>query len=232
MNVIQNDAVAVSINNSKKSFGKICNISLKSTDFWYPGFVSPGDWVFVWMHNNEEELERITHAVNKVKDGGGVGNTLCNATSGLKFAGRIISVTHSDVVSPNGSRVINQNIAAQAFLEFATSVYYTTTAHSAVQSLATSPGGDPLLTKGQASALQTQFGNNAELLQFAGLNEQLKDLATKYRDLYRKGNSELTPDIVITLFFIVVMGIDKDKSDYIKNLGIKGTYNNGIHACT
>jgi len=219
MIVIQNDAIGVNINNPKGSFGKMCSLSLKSTDIWYPGRVSPGDWVAVWMHDNEEDLERVTKKVEALRLGQSVGNSLCNDRSGLKFVGRVTGVTHNDTVSPEGQRVTNQSISAQAFIEFATSVYYTASIKPFVSDAQNTPGA--------SGGTSQNVGAVIENIQFGGLDDVLKNIANKYKDIYARGDSEFTPDIIITLFFIIIMGISKNKTK--ETFGVEGTFNNGIH---
>ena len=207
--VIQNDATSVSVSNPKSNFGKTCSINLKCTDVWYPSSVSPGDWVFVWMHKTQKELDRVTANVNKIQNGGSVGNALCDQNSGLKFAGRIINISHNDSVSTSGVRAINQTIQAQAFLEFATSVYYTARATSFLKDVA-----NPTATL-------------VEGIQDKGLDDVLGRLARKYREVYVKEDGIPTPDEIIALYFIIIMGIDRDK--FNETIGANGIFNNGIH---
>ena len=222
INIIQNDIVGVSITNSKKSFGKMCNVSLKCTDIWYPSTVTPGDWIVIWMHKTQAETDRITDVLNKVQNGATkVGNALCDAKSGLKFMGRCLGVTHSDIADPGGQRVINQNISAQSFLEFSSSVYYTAVTKSHLK-LPTSPG-----TGDVSSETDARYDAAKEAVLQSGLSKALADLAIKYRDFYVKGDGEFTPDVIISLYFILIMGIDKD--NYTKSVGVNGIFNNGIH---
>lgn len=218
--VIQNDAISVTINNDKSSFGKTVSIGLKSTDFYYPSKVSPGDWIFVWMHDNEKELARVIGLLNTIQGGGKVGSGLCDEFSGLKFAGRCTGVSHSDTVSSNGMRVINQSISAQAFLEFATSVYYTAALKAQVAGPAPGASGG-IDTSAITSAL-------TETVQFDRLSGTLKNLAESYKKFHMQGSQEYTPDVIISLFYILIMGIEKDKN-YVESLGVAGTFNNGIH---
>lgn len=217
--VIQNDAVSVTISNDKSSFGKTANIGLKSTDFYYPSKVSSGDWIFIWMHDNEADTARVIKLLNIIQADGKVGAGLCDEFSGLKFAGRCIGVSHSDTIASSGMRVINQSISAQAFLEFATSVYYT----AALKAVVAGP------TPGASGGTDTSAVTSAltETVQFDRLSGTLKDLAESYKKFHMQGKQEYSPDVIISLFYILIMGIEKDK--YADTLGVAGTFNNGIH---
>ncbi len=219
--IIENDAINVTINNTKDSFGKMANITLKSTDVYYPAFVHNGDWLFIWLFDNQAKADQCVLNLNTVAHGKSVGTKLCDYQSGLKHIGRITSVQTSDTVT-NSARVINQSIQSQGFLEFATSIYYTYSAGAAVSAVAPPSGslGTGILSYADAGNLNQQRN---------GLDKALTGLADKFLNFYKtaKDNSSFSPDNIIALYFILIMGIDSDAA--INNVGpIKGTLNDGI----
>lgn len=194
--VVKNDCVGVSINNSKKSFGKMASLRFKATNIWYPDRISPGDWCVIWMQNSQaeaDEIANLAYAVRANPNTNAVGKKLCDHKSGLKFIGRVISTTNTDSIDESGVRTITQNIEAQAFLEYATSVYYTYGAKAAVKSIE-GLSGDKVY-----GVVNTQL---------QGLEGKLKDLALKYIELYR-GKKDMSPDVVMGIMYAFIFGIEK-----------------------
>lgn len=219
--IIENDAIGVSINGSKDSFGEMANINLKSTDVYYPALVHTGDWLFVWMFDTQNKADACVTLLNTVSSGGSVGTKLCDYQSGLKHIGRVTAVQSTDSVSANGVRTINQSIQSQAFLEFATSVYYTYNPGESVSAVA-SPSNIGSGVLSYVDAVNLNF-------QTLGLDRALSGLADKFLSFYRnaKDNSEFTPDNLIALYFILIMGVDSDAQ--INNSSpVKGTVNDSI----
>ena len=199
--VIENDCLNVSINNNKSSFGKLASLSVKPTNFWYPGYVSAGDWMFIWMVDSQEKADYISSSLKTNLPG--VGNKLCDETSGLKFAGRVLGVSTLDTVT-NSSRTIIQTITGQAFLEFATSVYYTYAGQAAADTFNPNQlGGYPL-----PAALA--IGGDEALLKF-GQDSVLGKIAEKFQELYKTGKDH-SPDLMIGLYYTFIMGVNSETS--------------------
>ena len=133
MLVVENDCVSVSTDNPKGSFAKTATINMKIGEVYYQNAVSPGDWVFVWMANEQDHIDKIVNTLFNSENGtpGSTGKvTLNDWKSGFKFFGRVMDVPAADTVSAGGQRYLGQSISCQAFLEMASSVYYTFIAQS------------------------------------------------------------------------------------------------------
>ncbi len=217
--VIENDAVQVSVNDTKDSFGKMASISLKSTDIYYPSMVHNGDWLFIWMFDNQQKADQCVLNLKTIQSGKSVGYKLCDYQSGLKFAGRITSVKTTDSVS-NQARTISQSIEAQMFLELATSIYYTYDAPAAAGPVAPPSGAAGTGFTGLANA-------RIELYQKNGMDRALQGLAQKFLDFYKSAanQEQFSPDNIIALYFVLIMGIDSNNA---ADTQFKGTLNDAI----
>lgn len=225
LQIIENDAIGVSISCPKNSFGKTASIRLKPTNVWYPSLVNNGDWICIWMHSDRSQTERISSLLKTIQQGGSVGTQLCDANSGLKFVGRITSINHQDTLGSNGKRSLMQTINAQMFLELATSIYYIF--KSPVALAPTPPPSER--TGGSLASLAAQAVQGLiENYQINnGLDASLTDLAQKFLDYYKSGKpGSFAPDNIVALFFIIIMGIDSDAQTGV--FGVKGTVNDGI----
>ena len=219
--IIENDAINVTLNDTKDSFGKMANVSLKSTNVYYPALVHNGDWIFIWMFDTQAGADVCTTQLKAVMDGGAVGTKLCDYKSGLKHVGRITSVATSDTMAGE-SRIINQSITSQGFLEFATSIYYVYNIPGSVVPTSTASSGDTNALAALNQAAVTEY-------QSRGLDRSLTGLATKFEDFYKetRENADFSPDTIVAMFFFLIMGIDSDASaNKIGN--VKGTFNDGI----
>lgn len=198
--VIENDALNVSITNNKSSFGKLATLSIKPTNFWYPGYVSPGDWMFIWMIDSQEKADQISKTLKNLPS---KSTFLCDEFSGLKFVGRVLGVSTKDTVS-NTSRTITQTITGQSFLEFATSVYYTYAGQAAAATFNPNQlGGYPL----PASLAQ---GGIETLMKF-GQDDVLGKIADKFIEIYKTKNDH-SPDTIIGLYYTFIMGVNSESS--------------------
>lgn len=222
--IITNDAVSVSVSNSKGSFGKTAQISLKSTDDFYPSLVSNGDWCFVWMVDSEIKRIEIESALSRIAGGGTSGNILVDYESGLKFVGRVTSCNSTDIVQGNGPRTINQSISAQCFLEFASTVYYTGTIVK-LEPLLVNPEAKGV--EGQQDAAARLQDQSAQFQIIQSLEGFTKGLATKFKDLMNQGNENNSPDKLISLYYLLSMGVDKPQK-LLGGTGIPTTFNSGI----
>jgi hypothetical protein len=208
--IVQNDAVSVSTSNSKASFAKTCAVSLKNSNISYQNAVSPGDWMFVWMHEDSNKIQEVVESLKTA-------NTLKPFSShndwhsGLKFVGKVIAVSNSDQVSDGGIRQIATQIDGQAFLELASSVYFTPTASLAFKAFGIT---DPYAIINSNDAAKNRFSEAAEFL--TGIMQTKK--------------LETTPDVFIMFIMIFMMGMGKD--DFANSVfagGLKfGNYNDAI----
>lgn len=211
--VIENDCVQVSITNPKNSFAKTCSLMMKLGDTWYQNAVSPGDWAFVWMANEQDDIDEI------VKSLYGTGTkSLCNYYSGLKFVGRVVGVDDSDSVSSSGQRALNQTVHCQAFMEMNNSIYYTFVAQNVLTA-----GND----KNLPVAGQNFVRKSYEQIQSNGMGAALTNMAQLFENYYST-SADASPEAIIGMLFVIVMGIDNDKN-LANSLGsIKGTFSDAI----
>ena len=202
--IIENDAISVSVQNSKSGHTKSATATLKSTNVYYPSLVHPGDWLFIWMFDNQKSADQCVEWLEKISQGGSVGTKLCDAKSGLKHVGRITSVSTSDSVS-GGVRTITQNISSSSFAELDSSVYYLWNPGEAAV-----PASTPSAGTGMASYAD---GANLNYLS-AGLQQSSKNLAEAFNAFYQSTNDSTmySPDSLVALYFILTMGIDSDNS--------------------
>ena len=221
LQIIENDAIAVTTSSNKSGFGKTANVRMKISNVWYPSLVNNGDWICIWMHSDKTQNDRITNALETLRDGGDPGTTLCDASSGLKFVGRITNISNSDSIGGNGQRSITQSIQAQMFLELASSIYYIFKAPVAAV---------PTVGPSKRSAESQKATENAVIENYQtknGLDTSLQNLAQKFLDFYKSNKpGSQAPDNLVALFFIIIMGIDSDAESGV--VGVKGTVNDGI----
>lgn len=216
--VVENDCMSVQISNPKGSFGKTCSMTMRAGEVYYPGALSPGDWVFVWMSDYQEDIDLIIDSLNTLRNTKKRGETsLCDWKSGLKFAGRVLSVGANDAVAANGTRIVSQTIQAQSFMEFATSVYYTEIAQA-------------IFTRSVTGA-NTQVRLGA--FQQNGLDKALGNLGNKFIQFFTQTNLDPrylpSPDVAIAFYYTIAMGVDAD-GPFLKglNMNVAGLLSDAI----
>lgn len=240
--IVENDAVAVSISSAKSSFGKMANVSLKITNINYAAAVSNGDWMFIWMHENEEQADKVINELIKVRDGSNspaktqankkndktyYSTMLTRHDSGLKFMGRVTSCTQSDSLS-GGTRQSFGVIQGQAFLEFASSIYYLYDIIASLQGTAApSSGGVSGLSPEQLAQRAAEDNLQLRSMQGEGLAPSMRAIAKDFYQIFNeKGLDSRRPDIVIGLIFILSLGAQKSPDS--EKLGVRNTYNSPI----
>ncbi len=122
--IIENDCLNVHYQGSKGSYGKTCRLELKAQEVYYLGALAPGDWVVVWMANDQQHIDRLRLAIGSSKKSDMA--LLNDWHSGLKFVGRVGRVNDAIVVQQGGVKTVTQSVDCQAFLEMANSIYFTT----------------------------------------------------------------------------------------------------------
>ncbi|MGH7241202.1 MAG: hypothetical protein ACREGB_02830 [Candidatus Saccharimonadales bacterium] len=212
--IVENDCVNVSVTNAKSSLGKQAVIRMKAGDVFYPNAVACGDWVIIWMHEDQDDTNKIALTLR------GRGNTsLNNYFSGLKFIGRVIGIGAAQQVSQQGVMTVQQTITCQAFLELASSVYFTDVAMAALGGV-TSPG--------------SQFHSGVTFLSLMGNAAQL--MAT---NLIANADNVIgvPPDKMIQFLFSLLLNIDSSSplvsgqtalSNAPSQLAGRGSFNNTI----
>lgn len=221
--IVENDCISVNINNSKSSFAKTCSLQMKVTDNWYIANVNPGDWVFVWLNDSQDENNEIQKLLgsNNFKNQ----KALNGYHSGLKFVGRVLSLGAVDNISSGGTRTLAQTVNCQSFLELATSIYTSYTSASITNpDLATPSGGDGAANQekiARAILIDQSLNKNANVL---------TDFAGKFLSLYSNDKSSFSPDSIIGYLFALTMGVSREQnpSNAFLKAGIDGTFNDAI----
>lgn len=116
--VVLNDCVSVSVNRSKADHIKTATMTLKLTDYRYDQNIKPNDYVSIWMCEWEDDINAV---VNSITGGQGVDPNYFN--SGLKFIGKVKSLSKSVSVSDEGVPTEIIQIQATMFSELNMSVY-------------------------------------------------------------------------------------------------------------
>jgi hypothetical protein len=204
--VIENDCIEVSTSSTKGAFGKNCSMTFKVGEVYYPNLVSPGDWVFVWMVDYQDDADTITRLLLNNRNGGG---KLNDWYSGLKFAGRVISVDDAQSVQSGGTWNITQHVQAQAFLEFATSIYYTYLSKAFVTPRAGQVEGSTDATT-QSAAAKIDPTNQARRMSNFLLRRGVTNLDDEFISLFESSQAKLSPDDMVQFLFVVIFGVDKD----------------------
>lgn len=199
--IITDDVIGIDISNSKENPIKSCSIRIKSGDVYYPNVVSPGDWVFIWMH---DQISKTNEIISKLRTLGKIkstDNTLINWNSGLKFVGRVSGVGASDSVSQTGIRTLVQLVKCDAFSELYTKVYFTGYYENEQRG-----DGNGILKSDEIIKLQkveTVLG----FKRFENLKKGLDQVMINTLG----GKSYKTPDSVIALLIIWLLGIEKEE---------------------
>lgn len=207
ISVIENDCVSVSITNSKRDFGKHCDLTMKVGEIYYPHLVAPGDWVFVWMVDYQEDADKIARLLlgSSPSNGGGVLN---NWNSGLKFVGRVIEIDDIQRVAGNGRVDLTQRIQCQGFLEFATSIYHTYMSKAIVTPGDSLPANSNNTDTAKEAAAQHTDAMDRAMLD-VHISQFLPSIDDKFKEQYNEAKAVPHPDEIIEIFFVLVFGMDK-----------------------
>lgn len=116
--IIINDAVSVNVGSNKADHIKTASVNLKITDAQYDERVRPNDYMAVWMCRWESDADEI---VNKLING--KGTDLNSFMSGLKFFGKVKSVSKSVNVADDGAPEEIINVQGNMFTELNMSAY-------------------------------------------------------------------------------------------------------------
>jgi hypothetical protein len=219
--IVKDDVVSVEIDNTKTNPIKSCSLSIKSGDIYYPNAVSPGDWVFVWVHDQITKTNEIIQKLLTLKTTKRVNdndNTLINWSSGLKFVGRVSFVGASDYITENGTRNLVQRIGCDAFSELLTKVYFTGFYDSEIKG-----DGKGILKSDEVFGL-----SKAEKILGFKRFENVRKGIEKVMENALGGQTYKTPESVVALLLIWLLGIDNDYNLPSFTGGEKGSFNDAI----
>ena len=154
--VIVNDAVNISITNSKADPMDTAEVQLLSGDVNYSAAIAPGDHALIWLVNNQDDFYRISNDILNRRA------NLNGERSGLKFVGKVNSVRQIMQIQPNdGKKMYRHVITMVGFSEFQTQVYF-----------------NELLSP----VIQTGDGLTANLQFFAQVSDQYQNLFKSIKD--------------------------------------------------
>lgn len=226
--IVENDCVYVSIDNSKNNVLKTCHLTLKNSDTMWFRVVTPGDWVVVWIHEDERTIKNHSKLL-AFGDPTQFKNQLCNWNSGLKFLGRVNNISFRDSVSADGLRATLTNITCISFMEFNTSAYY-------LYGHLTTPQYDQ-------SKDSIKFGEqikspNNSFLEFSWTQEYTKskiaalreNWAQEYYNLFLRPNKNkkifsVSPDSLFKFFFFTALSVTSDFGENnAKGLGVRAVH--------
>jgi len=114
--LVVSDPISVITSNSKGAVENTAEVVLSSGDINYAYRLSPGDWAFIWMHDDVTHFDRVNNAVL-------AGTAANDAKSGLKFIGRVFSVREINVIQ-GGIKTLRYSISLRGFTEFESQIYY------------------------------------------------------------------------------------------------------------
>lgn len=126
--LVKNDCVSINISNSKNSPSKNCSLGMKITNINYQNVIVPGDWVFVWICNDNNKINEIYNILSKYEKE--KFSSLSDVKYGLKFFGRVLNVNNSLGSSASGIKSTVQSINCQSFLDLMSSVYFAYTMYN------------------------------------------------------------------------------------------------------
>lgn len=117
--IIIDDCVSMTINNPKRSHTKSLQATLKNSGVNYlnQDVVLPGDWIFAWCWNNNEDQAKV---LKSVLDGGPANGF----DDGLKFVGRVHNIRKQVRVNADGMRDSSYSLQAIGFEELDTQFFY------------------------------------------------------------------------------------------------------------
>lgn len=192
--IVQNDAISVTVTRTKQDHIKTANIQLKITDTQYDQLLRSSDHVAIWMTNWPDDAASIVAALS-----GQQSNLSPNSfMSGLKFIGRVKTVSKNLSVSDDG--VPNEVIVVNAtmFNELNLSVYMSRLYDS--------------FTTAEAGQTPDQTTQDLLFLQYLDPTAFENFIATKANS----GNFLNTPDEVIFYFASVFLGKGPHAVDFGK----------------
>jgi len=131
--IITSDCLNVSTRTDKNSHIANLTANLIQGDVNYLSEMMPGDWLFCWMHNNEEDSARIVENIkNKV-----VAN---NFDDGLKFVGRVYSIRKRMGITADGKKTVRYLLTGVGFSELDSQIFFDPHLANADSTISTSLG--------------------------------------------------------------------------------------------
>ncbi len=148
--IADGDTQSVSVSSSKENHVSGCTISLIHDAIDYRQVVAGGDWVAVWMFDNQTDYTRIRKALVDGTFKNGLGDEGLNGVQdGFKFIGRVSSCRQKKTRQADGRMSVTYTVAANGFTELDSTQYF-----------------NPLLSKAHPESVQylSDFGIEVDKL--------------------------------------------------------------------
>lgn len=120
--VITDDVVQMNVSGTKTSYLMQANVQLLDGGTNYLSEIFPGDYVMMWIVNNDTDFHDLLDKVNRLSDGGG--QAVNGFRDGLKFVGRVQSLRKKLTQVPEGPRISRYALNAVSFNEFDAQIFY------------------------------------------------------------------------------------------------------------
>jgi hypothetical protein len=113
--VITHECINLHVSRQKSNHIKTLSATLKKSDKEFLTEILPGDWIFAWIVNSDDEGRKLAQ---RIRDG-----EACNKKAdGLKFIGRVASVFKN--LDKSATHAITYNLSAYGFRELETQLFY------------------------------------------------------------------------------------------------------------
>ena len=230
--IVRDECISISTSSPKSSFAKTLSLTVKAGETYYLNSAMPGDWVTVWIRQNKSDIDSIVKELEIIKSTGkNNSGKLSNYTSGLRMVGRVLGVSSVDSVSENGVRQIIQQITCQAFMEFASSIYFTNMAVFGVTPGLNSGLNPNSAMMSQAETAQIKIERLAAKDKFKGSGSAT--LVSSIADMFAgtaNNPSSAAPDKIMAMMIGILFGVSKTDLAYPTDAAItsRGTYSQAI----
>lgn len=116
--LISSDCAQLATQTSKGTHLSTLSASLLRGEVNYMAEILPGDWIFAWITNSQEEATRVAQKIRN-------GERANHFNSGLKFMGRVQSVRENTQIE-RGSGILRTrfNVQAVGFKELDTTIFF------------------------------------------------------------------------------------------------------------
>ncbi len=118
--VIQDDCIQLQISNSKRSHTKTLYATLRAysgVNYLDRNALLPGDWLFAWCANSEEDIADVVKRVL-------AGEPVNGFRDGLKFVGRVHNIRKRVVPEPGGKKHVLYTLQGIGFEELDSQFFY------------------------------------------------------------------------------------------------------------
>jgi len=115
--IISSDCLTVNTTTTKERHVSNLAATLIQGDVNYLTEIMPGDWLFCWMHNSEEDSTDIISRIQRKQ-------ACNNFRDGLKFVGRVYSIRKMLAVDAAGKKTARYQLVGTGFTELDSEVFF------------------------------------------------------------------------------------------------------------